>query len=153
MSHDNSRFNVSGDTQEGLAQTLSLWVSLHGHKEMNFTGYCIDPVFGMVLYIYDGVDKEKIPFPFGEGKNAVRLTSFFYNYLNSGNAKVVDLPPVEKDRYDQYSYLRQDLGWDGDVDHDGDNGLGWRVLAGEWGHIKGYTTPLAIRPIYCWYGK
>jgi len=109
MSHDNSRFNVSGDTQKGLAETLSLWVSLNGHKAMNFTGYRLDPVFGMLLYIYDGGDKDKILFPFNEGKNPTRLSAFFYNYLHSDRMKFIDPPVTLKDQYDEYEYFRQDF--------------------------------------------
>lgn len=44
--------------------------------------------------------------------------------------------------------------WDGDADHDGHNGVGWRVYCEDWGHVAGYSSAIcAIQPVFVWYGK
>ena len=155
---DNRRFNVSGETQSGLAETLSLYGTLvNGRRrawnipgQIDFVGYRLDPCFGMVLFIYN--NNAMIKFPFDEGKYPTNLAAFFYNYLNSPNSVVVDLPP-HVSGYDDFASLRSDFSWDRDADHDGSNSVGWRVFCGQWGHINNSDEALAIRPIFNWYGK
>ena len=39
-------------------------------------------------------------------------------------------------------------------DHDGDNGLGWRLYCEAWGHVAGDSCAFAaVRPIWAMYGK
>lgn len=157
---DNFRFNVSGDQQAHLTATLELAGQLifkyRRFPGIDFKGYKIDPVLGMILNIYDHDSKGFQSFPFEEGKDAAALAAFFYNYLKSPKAKMLPVPSVEEAKkesvWDDYEYFRKDLSWDEDADHDGDNKLGWRVFTGQWGKIKG-TEGICIRPAYCWYGK
>ena len=166
MSHDNTRFNVSGDSPEGLAAALSLWGTLHEHSKytrnrtdlpiINFTGYNLHPQYGMVLFTY-GDDKRMVPFPFEEGKDPQKLAQFFYSYLSSSKSVINDdLTTLAKECYmgeDEVKALTSEFSWDRDADHDGDNARHWRVMTNRWGHVLGSSAPLAIRPIYCWYGK
>lgn len=40
------------------------------------------------------------------------------------------------------------------LDHDGDNKLGWEVYVGEWGHVgDNHYAICAIKPAYLWMGK
>jgi hypothetical protein len=161
MSHDNTRFNISGDNQVGLVSALNLYATLHQYRYnkpigvIDFTGYSIHPNFGMILYQYEGAEPGKLNFPFDEGKDSIALASFFYNYLKSPLAQVkpLDEPKDAYERMNTEEFIA-DMKWDADSDHDGSNGLGWRLFTGKWGKILGnYKTPLAIRPCYCWYGK
>lgn len=158
---NNFRFNVSGDKQEHLRATLELVGTLifkyRKFPGIDFKGYKLDPVLGMILGIYDHDTKGFQKFPFGEGKDAQALAAFFYNYLKTPEAKNLAPVPSVKDAKkesvsDEYENFRKDIETDVDIDHDGDNHLGWRVFTGYWGKVKG-TEGIAIRPAYCWYGK
>ena len=169
---DNKRFNITGDNVTELHDVLELifkrefrWPNRHPKIDEGyggFTGYRIDPYLGLVLYQYPLHDDNiTLRFPFKEGQDPHKLSTFVYNYLGSAEAKNVQNPPFpEKNKdglpgYDNFKELRADFGWDGHCDHDGSNGDGWRVYTGHWGHMPthGHSAPYAIRPIVAWYGK
>ena len=51
------------------------------------------------------------------------------------------------------SARREDC-WDGNADHDGSNGLGWRVYVEDWGHVGNFNAVIcAVRPAFMWYGQ
>jgi hypothetical protein len=166
MSHDNARFNVSGDSPKALAATLHLWSLIHGPAQydrpgchlhpIDFAGYCLHPQYGMVLFTY-GDNAKMTPFPFEEGKDPQKLATFFYNYLSSSKSKVNDdLTEVKKSFYmgdEEAKAVESDFSWDRDADHDGSNERHWRVMTFRWGHVLGNEAPLTIRPAYAWYGK
>jgi hypothetical protein len=44
--------------------------------------------------------------------------------------------------------------WEDDIDHDGDNSVGWRAYVGEWGRIgDDYAAFIAVKKVYLWHGK
>ena len=162
MSHDNTRFNASGDSPKALAATLHLWSLLHGPASydrpgchlplIDFKGYCLHPQYGMVLFTY-GEDKEMVPFPFEEGKDPHKLAGFFYSYLKSSKSVINDYLTKGYSGEDEHKAILADFSWDRDADHDGSNERHWRVMTGRWGHVISSSAPLAIRPAYAWYGK
>jgi len=154
MSHDNSRFDVSGDSQERLTAAINLYSMIHGHgsHRLEFVGYSIDPYIGMLLHQWEGNLNKRL-FPFDEGKDPERLSAFFYNYLMSPLSSLKKLPEIIVGKKDDYSDFRNGIHWDDDHSHDGHNRKGWRLMTGGWGHVLSSATPLVIKPIFCWYGK
>ena len=44
--------------------------------------------------------------------------------------------------------------WEGNLDHDGSNVVGWRVYLEGWGHIDDRWGVLCcVKPVYLWLGK
>lgn len=127
---DNAVFNVNGDSESRLKDTLRL--ALNGR---NVDGYKFIQSKGLVLYSYissSNRDAVKFPAPL----NADEVTSIVSKWLKGDEAKTVHCS-----------------GWDANADHDGDNELGWRVYTEDWGHIEGEWDAIAIRPAWMWYGK
>jgi hypothetical protein len=163
MSHSNVRFNVSGRGIDQLAKALELYEFIHGpnlrylptgKKYIPWHGYTLHPNLGMLLHRYEDTNGANTytPFPFDEGETPETLASFFHNYMKSDKANLEKLPE-QTGLYDPFEDFRNDESWDRDAEHDGDNGRGWRLCTGKWGHALDYKTPLLIKPIYLWYGK
>jgi hypothetical protein len=140
---DNKIFNVNGRDLESLINTVYLALSIESYKpkkDIKFCGYVIDPVKGLIPLQYE--DKlvnnfVKFPAPI----SVEILCNLVYGWLSSEDA--LKTPMLE---------------WEGNVDHDGDNEIGWRVYCEDWGKI--YTSDnrsidgvIAIKPVYLWYGK
>jgi hypothetical protein len=44
--------------------------------------------------------------------------------------------------------------YEGQPDHDGDNGKGWRVFTEQWGHVAGnHYAIVGVQPVWAMYGK
>ena len=160
--HDNPRFNISGRGVEELTKVLELYEFLDGRgrhwrnpdkKYIPWHGYTLHPNLGMLLHRYEDRENKGLytPFPFGEGEKAETLATFFHNYSVSDKARIEPFPEAKS--YDPFECFRADAERDIDLAHDGDNDLGWRVYTGTWGQVLDYHTPLAIKPIYLWFGK
>ncbi len=129
---DNRQFNVNGEGKAMFLATMKLAFEQSGHVQAK--GYFIDPKFGMVFLWHNDAcssSATNLPAPF----NAEDSTNFAWAWLQSE-------PDIEcKD-------------WDADDDHDGSNGLGWRVYCENWGHVAGnHYAIIAVKPAYLWFGK
>lgn len=93
---------------------------------------------GSGLVLYSNNDNGTNPFPeSADGLSAAECLPFVAGWLNSEFAKTL---PCE--------------GLDSDLDHDGHNGIGWRVYCGKWGHVDGDLYSMcAVKRVFLWYGK
>lgn len=127
---DNAIFNVNGQSESRLKDTLNL--ALNGKTVV---AYKFIQAKGLVLYSHVSSSNNgaiKFPTPL----NANEVYGIVNKWLQSEEAKSVPC-----------------LDWDADADHDGNNELGWRVYTENWGHIEGEWDAVAIKPAYMWYGK
>jgi len=130
---DNQIFNVNGEDEKTLNKALNLVFNQDG-----FAQTCIaweeDKEKGLILLWHPkGENVSKLP----SAMNADQVTPIVWSWLLGDFAKSMELK-----------------GWDGDCDHDGHNGLGWRVYVEDWGHVAGnFYAICAITPAYMWYGK
>ena len=132
MSWNNVLLNVNGKSDADLLDTLRLVFSMHSPKGAK--GYIKDKEKGLILVWYTGSEKEAVPFP-------GRLTAEEALPLVTAYLQSEDAESVEK------------KGWEEDTDHDGSNGVGWRVYAEDWGHVKTHYAICAVKRVFLWYGK
>jgi hypothetical protein len=132
---DNRIFNVNGRLDGGgeklLEQALELAFAIAGYKGV--VAWRVTRKSGLILDWTDGATgSAKLPAPM----NAKQVMSIVLPWLQSEAAKETELDS-----------------WDMNADHDGDNGPGWRVYCGEWGHVEGWHAIVAVKPVFMWYGK
>jgi hypothetical protein len=131
---DNQLFNVNGRLDRGgdklLLQTLELAFALTGHKAI---GWRVTKEDGLILdwYKCEGYTQK-----FPSALTAAKVFPMVLEWLASGEAKQTVLSK-----------------WCDDFDHDGDNGPGWQVSCGDWGHVGGSSGFISIKPACMWYGK
>lgn len=122
---DNFKIDVVWEGTDRFRALLSMVLSKHKSKNGKFEHYCIDEKHGLVLFWTDSKWAEKLPYPMDHDA----LVSFATNWLKNAD------------------YGRQ-------PDHDGDNGKGWRIYTGDWGHVNSdWATICAIQPVWAMYGK
>lgn len=146
---DNRAFNVNGPLHrephmregniEMLADTLKLAMRQRG-ENTTVVGWSVIPSIGLALYWTEPsgllVPFNKLLAPLGLG-DTQPLAHMIANWLDTDEAKSM---PHE--------------GWDADEDHDGDNGDGWRVFVGDWGHVGNrWEAICAVKHAFMWYGK
>ena len=131
MSWDNRVFDVNGRGQKMLAAAISLAFQQQNDDAMaSATGYSVDRDVGITLHwLNDGHGVTGVV-PFPSRMSADRCADVVWDWLQSK-------PDVSPGK-----------GQDADIDHDGDNGAGWRVRLGEV-----HTAICAVRPVLLWYGK
>lgn len=128
---DNRIFNVNGKSKEDLLQTIILALATSGSKDIK--GWSVNPKKGLVLFSY-GEKENKFPVPVAPSS----IIDMVWDWLKTDEAKKI---PHEN-------------AWDSDHQHDGDNGIGWRVFVEDWGHVDGKWGVVAcIKPAFMWYGK
>lgn len=131
---DNRIFNVNGRLDRGgeklLQKALELAFEISGHKAK---AWRVSPEHGLILDYCDGAKGAlQLPSP----ATAAQVLPLVVGWLSSDAAKAIKC-----------------VGWDRDADHDGDNGPGWRVYCGDWGHVEGWQAIVAVKPAFMWYGK
>ncbi len=141
---DNKIFNVNGVTKEQLEQTLKLALMDEYGKVDKVVGYVFAPKKGFVLLWSVDENKpeeQKFPVPLSYDM----LTHVVWDWLQTDEAKSVPLGD-----------------WEGDLnDSDVDCDRGFRVYSDEWGHVStngsdssiNHYSIVAIKSVYCWYGK
>lgn len=131
---DNRIFNVNGKGAEALRSTLQLVFNQEGEKT-TCKAWKFSQKHGLVLFWWaeEGNGRNKLP----SELTAEECLPMVWAWLHGEEAKTVEL-----------------TGWDKAVDHDGDNGEGWRVYCEDWGHVAGeHSAICAVKPVVLWYGK
>ncbi len=81
----------------------------------------------------------------------------FYWHEPESNFKAVALPSeidVEEAVVLAWAWLTKKADYEGEPDHDGDNGKGYRIYNEDWGHVHGsHYAFVAIEPAWAMYGK
>lgn len=140
---DNRLFNVNGVNESHLELALqTLTYNEHGgNTEIKY--YYYHPDHGIVLCIYECDDDKYKSKPFTDGfgnpiiPTIPELASILMKWLETEQSDEVPLG-----------------GWEGDIDHDGSNVVGWRLYTGEWGRIGNeWGSIAAFKKVYIWYGK
>lgn len=130
---DNRVFNVNGSGEQMLLDALRLAFLQEG-KTALCKGWQ-ETKNGLVLTWF--VDKNQTPLPSTIGMTADEVLPIVTAWLRGGGAKDVVMD-----------------GWDANLDHDGENSMGWRVFVGDWGHVDGITNAIcAVKPAFMWHGK
>lgn len=128
---DNRIFNVNGVTKEQLLATLKLAL-LNEYGEVKVASCTVDPDKGLVL---DWHSDSPSKFPIKLKPDSI--CEIVWEWLQTDEARKTNL-----------------TGWDVNADHDGSNEWGFRVYCDDWGRVDGYGYSIvAIKPVYCWYGK
>lgn len=144
MDFDNRQFCINGRTKKRFEMAIRLLLTSEYDKEHIAQGWYFKKDKGFILVWHCGEKKHnKFTNNLGHVKTPTtdELIEILWEWLQTEEAKSV----VFGD-------------WEGDVDHDGDNELGWKVYTEDWGKIKdghssdGYAFA-AIKPSYLWYGK
>jgi hypothetical protein len=133
---DNIVFNVNGSSKGQLLATikLALMSQYHDDKEQTVAAWKIDPKKGFILYWSDSSGANKFPVPLSSDE----ITDIVWKWLKSEEGE--KFPTLGK--------------WDINMSHDGHNKRGFRVYTEDWGQVDGDSYSIvAIRPVYCWYGK
>ena len=127
---DNRIFNVNGSGDSMLLKTLQL---VFEQCDSTCKAWTFSKNHGLILLWYKEQDVNTFPTPL----NAEQCLPFVVAWLNDDEAKTVKL-----------------TGWDEHADHDGSNGVGWRVYCEDWGHVDNISSAIcAIKPVVLWYGK
>ena len=134
MPGDNAIFDANGDTKEQLSDILTLATKLMRKK---IEAYKVDAMKGIVLYWHvedrpKDLNIQTFPLP-----TWGLIVETIWAFLHETDWKVT---------FDE---------WEGNIDQDGTNSLGFRVKTGTWGRIDDESTYsfLLIKPVYIWYGK
>jgi len=132
---DNRIFAVNGQGYDKLLQAMELvfdqgW----GYRARGW----YESEKGLVIVWHidpNNTTVNKLP---GDGHDARSLIPLVDNWLRT--PKLVD---------------KVELGqWEGNLDHDGSNQLGWKVYVEDWGHVGRDSYAIcAIKPVYIWFGK
>ena len=131
MAGDNRIFNVNGEGKEMLRMTLRL-VFLQEGENTTAVSF-VKSKKGLILLWYKDKRATELVTP----HDADMATEIAWAYL--------------KDNPEEVEHT---LFWDQNQDHDGSNGLGWRVYCEDWGHVDGMSSAIcAIKPAFMWYGK
>jgi hypothetical protein len=146
---DNKIFNVNGIGDDMLLATLKLKF-MQGGKNTTAKAWAVTKKRGLILFWWYDRDDEKQyegnemfdvepyrKYPFPSPMTAEQCLPFVKSWLEDDKREDIEM----KD-------------WDRNADHDGDNGLGWRVFSEDWGHVNGcHDAICAIKPVMLWYGK
>ncbi len=137
---DNRIFNVNGESPTMLRDALKLVFAQEGDRT-RAAAWVFSQEHGMILlWVIPSTGDYLRPHPctpFPTPLTAEQVEPLVSLWLKSEQAKTVK---CEK--------------WDADADHDGSNGLGWRVYCGDWGHVGNESYGIcAIKPAWMWYGK
>lgn len=134
MGFDNRIFNVNGelkpDGEKLLLAALELAFATSGFKHAKAWRY--STTHGLILDWHCFKGNNAFPAPL----DAKGVFPIVLQWMNSPEAGAVQLDK-----------------WDSDYDHDGHNGLAWRVYCEDWGHVDGRDSIVAIKRTYAWYGK
>ena len=131
---DNRLFNVNGKGLQLLQQVLELafkqedWSNGRTCRSWQF-----DKEKGLILNWTEVEGANILPTPL----DASGVAPIVWRWLNDKKRE------------------KHSLGdWEGDIDHDGSNGEGWRVYVEDWGHVGEHRYAIcAIKFCYMWYGK
>ena len=127
---DNRLFNVNGEGDDRLLDTLRLMFSLHNYT---CVGWKESKEKGLILCQYPEDGSNTLPVPL-TAEDCLPLVT---GWLAGDFAKTVELSD-----------------WCTDEDHDGHNGRGWQVYCEDWGHVGDSRAAIcAIKPAFIWYGK
>jgi hypothetical protein len=97
-------------------------------KDHKATHYFEDPTKGFIFLWHEEPSAIRLPYSLGWQGSA----SWAWGWL------------LERKDADYKEYL----------DHDGDNGRGFRIYNGEWGHVVGHPYSIcAVLPVWAWYAK
>jgi hypothetical protein len=123
---DNRLMDIRGGCVAGLR--LAVELAMLGSPSKTVTHFVDNPQHGLVLLWHVEPDAVPLPVPL----NHVSAVSVVREWLSA--------QPGER-------YIDR-------LDHDGDNGEGWRVYNEEWGHVGPYRYAVfAVQPCWAWYGK
>lgn len=129
---DNRVFNVNGTGDKQLLATVELVFMQEGDRTF-CKSWIHDKEKGLILLWSIENKTNPLPVPL----SAMECLPMISAWLKSDEAKTVRLS-----------------GWDAAVDHDGEDGQGWRVYCEDWGHVGNFTSAIcAITPAVMWYGK
>jgi hypothetical protein len=128
---DNRVFNINGEGDEMLKRVIKLAFEQSGFDEC--VAWWESNKYGLVLLWHTSENSFPMPSPLDAEQSAIMASA----WLNGKFARNVELDD-----------------WDADMDHDGDNGMGWRVYCEDWGHVGHDSRAIvAIKPAFMWYGK
>jgi hypothetical protein len=131
MFADNRIFDVNGD-DEMLEPALKLAFLSAGMKLCE--AYVHSEKFGLVL-LWSSHEEGAVPLP--SSMSAKECVSMVQAYLLSKKAQEVEREGDERD-----------------MDHDGDNTLGWRMRVARWGHVGASSFAICgIKSVCLWHGK
>lgn len=131
---DNRLLNINGSGQPLLVLALNLALQQSGYANSGFRSFKYEPEFGLVL---DCTQTEIGFTPFLSALDAASVAPMVMDWLKSDQALTTPHGA-----------------WEGDLDHDGDNSLGWRVYVEDWGRVGPHYHPIcAVKPVYLWHGK
>lgn len=128
---DNRLLNINGKSRELLALALNVAFE---QFDCSFARAWIETSAGLVILWSDQDDKSyRFPAPLTHEQVVPIVWQWFQS------KKPEDFTLVK---------------WEENLDHDGDNKIGWRVYVEDWGHVTGISCAIcAIKPVYLWYGK
>lgn len=131
---NNRLFNVNGKGKEMLLATLKLAFEQKGFSNTTAKSWIETEEHGLILCWCK--DDKFNPLP--SELTAEQCLPMVEQWLQGDFAKTVKLSK-----------------WCENIDHDGDNSLGWQVYVENWGHVgkaKSYAI-CGIKPAYMWHGK
>ncbi len=136
---DNRIFNVNGRSKEQLKLAIDLLLldEYNGFQKVKGWYYDVNKSFVLTWHVHN----KSTAFTDRLGKpseiKSNELTEILWDWLDSDEAKDVI-----------------HTSWDCDVDHDGDNDLGWRLYTEDWGKVNNDSYSIAaFKPAWLWYGK
>ena len=135
---DNKLLNINGGTKELLNLALQIAFAQE-HDKCKATSWLVTKEFGFILsWCSDNSpfgNESFVKFPLDMSSNL--MTDLIWDWLQTTSPTAFKLQK-----------------WEGNVDHDGDNSIGWRVYVEDWGNIGHCSTVIcAIKPVYLWHGK
>jgi hypothetical protein len=148
MDFDNRLFCINGSSKKRFEMAIRLLIaSDYDREDHKARGWYFRKDKGFILtWHYDEKKHNKFTDRLGKLKEPTtdELIELIWEWLKSDEAKTVTFTGA----------------WERNVDHDGNNALGWKVYTEDWGHIgeeNGYSSDCyafaAIKPSYLWYGK
>lgn len=133
---DNRLFSVNGKGKEMLRKALELAFMQEGNKT-TAEAWIETKEHGLILsWFYEESNHNKF--------------NKFLTPLSSDLATEIVWEWLSKAKIEDFKMNK----WEENLDHDGENIIGWHVYVGDWGHIHNITSAIcAIKPVYLWLGK
>lgn len=129
---DNRIFSINGRSEDQLLAVLEVAFAQTGGRSQ-----CIgwqEGRYGLALLWYMGAGSKAIRLP--APMSAKQVLPIVLSWLKSVAMSEIDLEH-----------------WEGNLDHDGSNVVGWRVYCNDWGKVADMDVICAVKPVYLWLGK
>lgn len=156
---DNAQLNIVSEGIETLKHALAIAFSHHG-KAVSWSIIDNTLVFFWIDPARDAMTEQRCTIEWTERAFVKELDAKYEARQRMSKSvtfkSVPFIMPIDADEAAGLAtvWLANGAKWDKEPDHDGDNGKGWRVFNGAWGHVYGmYQGICAVAPEWAMYGK